>query len=40
MRPHELPEIRHLPLFRDMMQANFETLMQAPMRRPFPPGWS
>lgn len=38
MRPNELPEIRHLPLFRDMMQANFEQLMQAAYSQAFPAG--
>jgi len=38
MRPHELPEIRHLPLFRDMLQANFETLMQGAYAQSFPAG--
>lgn len=28
MRSQDLPEVRHLPLFRDMLQANFEALMQ------------
>ncbi len=36
MRPHELPEIRHLPLFRDMLQANFEALMQGAYAQAFP----
>jgi CRP/FNR family transcriptional activator FtrB len=38
MRPHELPEIRHLPLFRGMMPANFEALMQAAYAQAFPAG--
>lgn len=38
MRPHELPEIRHLPLFRDMLQVNFETLMQGAYAQAFPAG--
>lgn len=38
MRPHELPEIRHLPLFRDMLQTNFETLMQGAYAQAFPAG--
>jgi len=38
MRPHELPEIRHLPLFREMLQANFESLMQGAYAQSFPAG--
>ena len=38
MRPQELPEIRHLPLFRDMLQANFEALMQGAYAQSFPAG--
>jgi CRP/FNR family transcriptional regulator, transcriptional activator FtrB len=38
MRLHELPEIRHLPLFRDMMQVNFESLMQGAYAQSFPAG--
>jgi len=38
MRPHELTEIRHLPLFRDMTQASFEQLMQGADARTFPAG--
>jgi CRP/FNR family transcriptional regulator, transcriptional activator FtrB len=38
MRPHELPEIRHLPLFRDMTQAHFDTLMQGAYAQSFPAG--
>ena len=38
MRPSELPEVRHLPLFRDMLQANFEQLMQGPYAQNFPAG--
>lgn len=38
MRPHELPEIRHLPLFRDMMQVHFETLMLGAYAQSFPAG--
>ncbi|MBW7057621.1 helix-turn-helix domain-containing protein [Paracoccus bogoriensis] len=38
MRPHELPEIRHLPLFRDMLQGSFETLMQGAYAQTFPAG--
>lgn len=29
MHPHELREIRHLPLFRDMLLANFEVLVRS-----------
>jgi CRP/FNR family transcriptional regulator, transcriptional activator FtrB len=38
MRPQELPEIRHLPLFRDMLAANFDTLMQGAYAQTFPAG--
>ena len=38
MRPGDLPEIRHLPLFRDMLQANFEQLMQGAYAQTFPAG--
>ena len=38
MRPEELPEIRHLHLFRDMAQANFETLMASSYAQNFPQG--
>jgi CRP/FNR family transcriptional activator FtrB len=38
MRPHELPEIRRLPLFRDMSPGNFETLMQGAYAQSFPAG--
>ncbi len=38
MRPHELPEIRHLPLFRDMLQSSFESLMQGAYAQSFPAG--
>lgn len=38
MRPQELPEIRHLPLFRDMLQTNFDTLMQGAYAQSFPAG--
>lgn len=38
MRPHELPEIRHLPLFRDMRQGSFDSLMQAAYAQSFPAG--
>lgn len=36
MRPEELPEIRHLHLFRDMSQANFEALMASSYAQNFP----
>jgi CRP/FNR family transcriptional activator FtrB len=38
MPPHEYPEVRHLPLFRDMLQANFEQLMQRTYAQNFPAG--
>lgn len=38
MRAEDLPEIRHLPLFRDMLQANFEALMQGAYAQTFPAG--
>lgn len=38
MRPNELTEIRHLPLFRDMMQVNFELLMTRAYAQAFPAG--
>lgn len=38
MRPHELPEIRRLPLFRDMSAENFEALMQGAYAQSFPAG--
>lgn len=38
MRPHELPEVRHLPLFRDMLQRNSEQLMQGAYAQNFPAG--
>ncbi|MGY6697131.1 MAG: cyclic nucleotide-binding domain-containing protein [Roseinatronobacter sp.] len=38
MRPAELPEIRHLHLFRDMSQANFEALMASSYAQNFPQG--
>lgn len=38
MRPHELPEIRRLPLFRDMLQSNFEALMQGADAQALPAG--
>ncbi|WP_299862282.1 cyclic nucleotide-binding domain-containing protein [uncultured Hoeflea sp.] len=36
MRDHEKPEIRKLPLFRDMQTENFERLMQAAYAQAFP----
>lgn len=38
MRPSDLPEIRHLPLFSEMLQANFEQLMQGAYAQNFPAG--
>lgn len=38
LRPEELPEIRHLHLFRDMTQASFETLMASSYAQNFPQG--
>ncbi len=38
MRPEDLPEIRHLHLFRDMAQANFESLMASSYAQIFPQG--
>lgn len=38
MRPSDLPEIRHLPLFSEMLQANFEQLMQRAYAQTFPAG--
>lgn len=38
MRAQDLPEIRHLPLFRDMSQANFDILMQNCYAQSFPAG--
>ena len=37
MREPEKPEIRKLPLFRDMATANFEALMQVAYAQTFPP---
>lgn len=37
MRDRELPEIRRLPLFRDMLSENFARLMQAAYAQTFPP---
>lgn len=38
MRPSELPEIRRLPLFRDMLQSSFEKLLQNAYVQVFPEG--
>lgn len=38
LRPEELPEIRHLHLFRDMTQASFEALMASSYAQNFPQG--
>jgi CRP/FNR family transcriptional regulator, transcriptional activator FtrB len=38
MRPEDLAEIRFLPLFRNMLQANFVALMQAAYAQRFPAG--
>lgn len=38
MRASEMTEIRHLSLFRDMMQANFESLMVRAYSQAFPAG--
>lgn len=38
MRPEDLSELRHLPLFRNMLQANFNALMQAAYAQRFPSG--
>lgn len=38
MRSEDLPEIRHLHLFRDMTQANFEALMASSYAQNFPQG--
>lgn len=38
MRQEELPEIRHLPLFRDMLLGNFEALMEKSYAQNFPSG--
>ncbi|MCC5987889.1 MAG: helix-turn-helix domain-containing protein [Pararhodobacter sp.] len=37
MRPEDLPEIRHLSLFRDMSQVNFNALMDSSYAQIFPP---
>ena len=38
MRPEDLPEIRRLPLFRNMLQANFDELMRGAYAQNFPAG--
>lgn len=38
MHPEDRTEIRHLPLFRNMLQANFTALMQAAYAQRFPAG--
>lgn len=38
MRPEDLPEIRRLPLFREMALGHFERLMQAAYAQSFPAG--
>lgn len=38
MRPEDLAEIRSLPLFRNMLQASFNALMQAAYAQRFPAG--
>ena len=38
MRPHDLAEVRRLPLFCDMMAANFDQLMQGAYAQTFPEG--
>lgn len=38
MRAADLPEIRHLPLFRNMLEANFEFLMTRAYAQVFPAG--
>lgn len=38
MRAQDLPEIRHLPLFRDMEQASFEALLERAYAHTFPLG--
>lgn len=37
MRPHERPEIRRLPLFRDMSSDSFDALMRVAYAQTFPP---
>jgi CRP/FNR family transcriptional activator FtrB len=38
MRAEDLPDVRRLPLFRDMLQGNFEALMQGSYAHTFPAG--
>jgi CRP/FNR family transcriptional activator FtrB len=38
MRPEDLAEVRHLPLFRNMLQTSFAGLMQAAYAQRFPSG--
>lgn len=38
MRPEDLPDVRHLPLFRDMDQANFDALLGRSYVQNFPVG--
>jgi CRP/FNR family transcriptional regulator, transcriptional activator FtrB len=38
LRESDLPDIRRLPLFRDMLQAHFEALMQGAYAQNFPAG--
>jgi CRP/FNR family transcriptional activator FtrB len=38
MRPEDLVEVRQLPLFRNMLQANFTSLMQGAYAQRFPAG--
>ena len=38
MRAEDLPEVRRLPLFREMLQGNFEALMQGAYAHSFPAG--
>lgn len=38
MRAEDLPEVRRLPLFRDMLHSNFEQLMQGSYAQLFPAG--
>lgn len=38
MRPDDLTDIRNLPLFRDMLQSNFQALMQGAHDQRFPSG--
>lgn len=38
MRPHDIAEVRHLPLFRDMLKVSFEQLVQGAYAQTFPAG--